>query len=134
MTKRTLKIALAFLVLVLTLCCALIACADPVEPSENEDYETPPSPVTIDLIVDGESDYTIVYDDSDSGITDHVKALVKRLSEEYGIIIPAIGASEAEDDYGHEIVIGEVRDVWCYDDRVNSMMERPPAAPPPELV
>ena len=29
-------------------------------------------------------------------------------------------------------VIGEVRDVWCYDDRLNSMLERPPAAPPPE--
>ena len=29
-------------------------------------------------------------------------------------------------------VIGEVRDVWCYDDRLNSMMHRPPAAPPPK--
>ena len=29
-------------------------------------------------------------------------------------------------------VIGEVRDVWCYDDRLNSMLERPPAAPPPK--
>ena len=29
-------------------------------------------------------------------------------------------------------VIGEVRDVWCYDDRLNSMLERPAAAPPPQ--
>ncbi len=29
-------------------------------------------------------------------------------------------------------VIGEIRDVWCYDDRINSMMYRPPAAPPPK--
>jgi len=29
-------------------------------------------------------------------------------------------------------LIGEVRDVWCYDDRVNAMMYRPPAAPPPK--
>ncbi len=29
-------------------------------------------------------------------------------------------------------LIGEVRDVWCYDDRLNSMMHRPPAAPPPK--
>lgn len=28
-------------------------------------------------------------------------------------------------------LIGEIRDVWCYDDRLNSMMHRPPAAPPP---
>ena len=28
-------------------------------------------------------------------------------------------------------LIGEIRDVWCYDDRLNSMMYRPPAAPPP---
>jgi len=29
-------------------------------------------------------------------------------------------------------VIGEIRDVWCYDDRVNSMMYRPPKAEPPK--
>ncbi len=29
-------------------------------------------------------------------------------------------------------LIGEIRDVWCYDDRINSMMHRPPAAPPPK--
>lgn len=29
-------------------------------------------------------------------------------------------------------VIGEVRDVWCYDDRLNSMKYRPPSAPPPK--
>ena len=29
-------------------------------------------------------------------------------------------------------LIGEIRDVWCYDDRINSMMYRPPAAPPPK--
>ena len=28
-------------------------------------------------------------------------------------------------------VIGEIRDVWCYDDRLNSMLERPQSAPPP---
>jgi len=28
-------------------------------------------------------------------------------------------------------VIGEVRDVWCYDDRLNSMLHRPQPSPPP---
>ena len=28
-------------------------------------------------------------------------------------------------------LIGEIRDVWCYDDRLNSMMHRPAAVPPP---
>ena len=28
-------------------------------------------------------------------------------------------------------LIGEIRDVWCYDDRLNSMMHRPASAPPP---
>lgn len=30
-----------------------------------------------------------------------------------------------------EKVIGEVEDVWCYDDRVNALDHRPPSAPPP---
>ncbi len=29
-------------------------------------------------------------------------------------------------------VIGDVEDVWCYDDRVNALDHRPPAAPPPK--
>ena len=29
-------------------------------------------------------------------------------------------------------LIGDIRDVWCYDDRINSMLYRPPAAPPPK--
>ena len=29
-------------------------------------------------------------------------------------------------------LIGEIKDVWCYDDRVNSMMYRPKGAPPPK--
>lgn len=29
-------------------------------------------------------------------------------------------------------VIGEIRDVWCYDDRLNSMLYRPKPAPPPK--
>ena len=109
MTKRTLKITLVFWMLVLALCCALIACSDPAETPEDEGGETPPAPVTIDLVVDGRSDYTIVYDDSDAEITEHVKTFVKKLDNDFFVAIKAVGISEAEDDYGHEIVIGNVR-------------------------
>ena len=120
MTKRTLKITLVFLMLVLALCCTLIACSGPAKTPEDEGGETPSTPVTIDLVVDGKSDYTIVYDDSDAEITEHVKAFVKKLSNDFFITIRAVGISEAEADYGHEIVIGEVRD--CVK-QVTSQME-----------
>ncbi|MBR2620775.1 MAG: hypothetical protein IKC97_00180 [Clostridia bacterium] len=78
---------------------------DNPEPKPPEDSK----PVTIDLIVDGASDYTIVYDDSDPIIKAQVEAFVKRMDNNYFVTFEAVGIIEAEADYGHEIVIGDVR-------------------------
>ena len=85
----------------------------PDAPSDQPGNEETPDPMPpedivlseIKLIVDGESDYTIVYDDSDSVIAEYAKALAQRLNAG----IEVIGISEAEGDYGHEIVIGDIR-------------------------
>lgn len=73
------------------------------EPPQEEPYDI------IDLIVNSTSDYTVVYDDSDPMITEQAKAFVKFLDHKYFVDIEAVGISEAEKDYGHEIVIGEIR-------------------------
>lgn len=81
-------------------------------PDEPEQPDTPDEPETVvlDIVVDGVSDYTVVYDDSDDYIAAQALAFVASMKEKYGVALTAFGASEAEDDYGHEIVIGRVRD------------------------
>lgn len=81
---------------------------DPTDKPEDPSDE-PEGPNVIDVVVDGVSDYTVVYDDSDPIITEQAKAFVKRLDHKYFIDIVAVGVSEAEADYGHEIVVGNVR-------------------------
>lgn len=82
----------------------------PEDPQDKPDEKPEdPAPNVIDVVVDGMSDYTVVYDDSDPMIAEQAKAFVKRLDHKYFIDVVAVGASEAEEDYGHEIIIGDAR-------------------------
>ncbi|MBQ7397605.1 MAG: hypothetical protein IJW09_02120, partial [Clostridia bacterium] len=106
------------LVLSLTMMLVLGACQpapdqpDITPPDSNPPEDNPPvdnAPDVIDLIVDSASDYTIVYDDSDPIIKAQVEAFVKRMDNNYFVAFHSVGISEAESDYGHEIVIGDMR-------------------------
>ena len=83
----------------------------PQQPEQPEEPEEPeePEPITLELFKDGKSDYTLVYDDSDDYITAEVMAFLQLLKNDHGVELTAVGASEAEDDYGKEIVVGGVR-------------------------
>ena len=98
-----------FVILAVLMIAALVACTPADNTGDGEGDEEPPMPTTIDLIVNSESDYTIVYDDSDATIKAEVEAFVKRLDQKFFLTVKAVGLSEAEDDYGHEIVIGDAR-------------------------
>ncbi len=71
----------------------------PVEVKEN---------VTLDLIKDGITDYTVVYDDKSEGATALAAAIEAAFSKQ-NVKITRVPASTAEADYGHEIVVGNVR-------------------------
>ena len=79
------------------------------KPEQPEQPETP-SEVTLDLFVDGASDYTLVYDDSDPYIVAQVENFVHKLKVAYRVELAAVAVSEADADYGKEIVVGNVRD------------------------
>lgn len=101
--KRILWVVLT-LVIILTL---TVACKTPDGPSGDEGTK---EPYTLDVIVNGVADYTIVYDDSDDMVKKQVEAFVKKMDNNYFITFTAVGISKAEADYGHEIVIGAVRE------------------------
>lgn len=82
--------------------------SEPETPIESETTEEPEQ-IVLDVVVGGVSDYTVVYDDSDDYIAAQALSFVASMKEKYGVALTAHGASEAEDDYGHEIVIGCVR-------------------------
>lgn len=98
------------IILVVLAITAFVACTPADHTQDGEGKQDPPAPATIDLIVDFVSDYTIVYDDSDAVIKAQVQAFVKKLDNDFFVTLKAVGVSEAEDDYGHEIVIGNVRE------------------------
>lgn len=83
-----------------------VACT-PDEPSGDEGAK---EPYTIDFIVDGVSEYTIVYDDSNEIITKQVEAFVKKMDNNFFVTLQAVGISKANADYGKEIVVGDVRE------------------------
>ena len=64
--------------------------------------------VTLDLIKDGKTEYTVVYDDKNSAATDLADSIQSAFAKK-GVEIPVIAASAAEADYGKEIVVGNVR-------------------------
>lgn len=71
----------------------------PVEVKEN---------MTLDLIKDGVTDYTVVYDDQSEGATALAAAIEAAFSKQ-NVKITRVPASTAEADYGHEIVVGNAR-------------------------
>ncbi len=102
--KRMMGIVLALLAALLL----VVACTQDT-PSGDEGDKTP-EPYTLDVIVDGVSDYTVVYDDSSEAITEQVAAFVKKMDNSYFVTFTAVGISEADADYGHEIIVGAVRE------------------------
>ena len=82
----------------------LVSCGGdkPAETTTPEVKEMP-----IELIKDGSTDYTIVYEDNASA-AELAKTVVKAFST-HGITINSVKATEAEADYGKEIIIGNAR-------------------------
>ena len=79
----------------------LVSCGGdkPAETTTPEVKEMP-----IELIKDGSTDYTIVYEDNASA-AELAKTVVKAFST-HGITINSVKATEVEADYGKEIIIG----------------------------
>ena len=106
--KRILGVVLILAVVL----AVMVACKTPDEPNNNENENeagTVEQPYELDIIVDGVSEYTLVYDDSSEAITEQVEAFVKKLDKNYFVTMTAVGISEAEADYGKEIVVGDIR-------------------------
>ncbi|MBR6807459.1 MAG: S-layer homology domain-containing protein [Clostridia bacterium] len=64
----------------------------------------------LDVVKDGKFTYTVVYDDSDSILSGIIEDFLYDMRFEKGLKINGVKASEAKDDYGREIVFGNVRD------------------------
>ena len=79
-----------FVILAVLMIAALVACTPADHTQDGEGEEEPPMPTTIDLVVNGESDYTIVYDDSDATIKAEVEAFVKRLDQKFFLAVQAV--------------------------------------------
>ncbi len=63
----------------------------------------------LDIVKDGKFTYTVVYDDSDSILTSIIEDFLYNMRFEEGLKINAVKASKAKDDYGREIIFGNVR-------------------------
>jgi predicted esterase len=100
------RILWVLLTLVITLA-LMVACKTSDGPSGDEGMK---EPYTIDFIVNGVSEYTVVYDDSNEVITKQVKNFVKKMDNNFFVTLQAVGISEADADYGKEIVVGAVRE------------------------
>lgn len=62
----------------------------------------------LDLIKDGKTGYTIVYDDQNDAAKKLADAIESAFAKK-DVTIPVVAASSAEADYGKEIVVGNVR-------------------------
>ena len=93
---------------------ALTACGNETTPDATTTAATTTPPVevkenvTLDLIKDGKTDYTIVYDDQNDAAKELADAVVSAFAKQ-DVTITSVAASSAEADYGKEIVIGNVR-------------------------
>ncbi|MBO5779461.1 MAG: prolyl oligopeptidase family serine peptidase [Clostridia bacterium] len=105
--KTTLKICLSLLVSLPML--ALCSCNDQtLDATTTQPPKEEVKNVTLDLIKDGQTDYTIVYDDKNAEATELADAIQSAFSKK-GVEITSVAASSAEADYGKEIVVGNVR-------------------------
>ena len=102
----------------------LLAACDPADPVSGPDTPTPdtsapvsdpmsgpdtPAPPLLSLSTDMAAQYTIVYDDSDAAVVTMFEEFAASLRFKLKAELPLIPASEAETDYGHEIVLGNAR-------------------------
>ena len=83
----------------------LVSCNGGDQPVETTTPEVKDMP--IELIKDGSTEYTIVYEDNASA-AELAKSVAKSFSK-WNVSIETVKASEAQPDYGKEIIIGNAR-------------------------
>lgn len=111
--KNVLKIALLCLTLVTLV--ALVACGG--ETTTAETTTTAPTvtteagdPTLADVIVDGKTEYVIVYDDSNDSLMTQVQTFVSKIKTKTGVEIPYKAISKVAEPYAKEIIIGDLGD------------------------
>lgn len=67
-------------------------------------------PTSLELVKEGEFQYTIVYDETDKYMSMQLMYFVDYWADAYDIRIPCYPKRGSEADYGREIIIGNVRD------------------------
>ena len=65
---------------------------------------------TAEVFVNGETDYVIVYDDSNDAIKSAVNTYVTKLKASFKVTITAKGISEVTEPYANEIIVGDLGD------------------------
>ncbi len=106
-----------FLPLLLVLILLLTSCAPAAK--SNADNTPPATPLT--LLENGQSDYTVVYDDSDPTLSKLFNEFIDTLDKKLRITLPRVAASEAQEDYGHEILLGNARP--CVEKKVEALQQ-----------
>ena len=106
--KRTAKLCMILLLVLPML--ALTSCGknDPATTTATTTPSEVKENVILDLIKDGKTDYTIVYDDQNTAAKELADAIESAFAKK-DVTIPTVAASTAEADYGKEIVVGNVR-------------------------
>lgn len=91
---------------------ALTACGGDAAATTTAATTTPPTEVkenvTLNLVKDGKTDYTVVYDDKSeacAALADAIRSAFAKRDVE----IATVAATAAETDYGKEIVVGNIR-------------------------
>ncbi len=110
--KQWFKLLTAVLSLVMLLTAAACAPADDNTndtPNDGGEENETPAPVPMDIFKDGATEYTLVFDDKDTALTEYVWSYVDTLKSKYGITLNALKASLATETYDKEIIVGKVR-------------------------
>lgn len=63
-----------------------------------------------DVVVDGKTDYVIVYDDTNETITSAVESYALRMKSSFGVVITYEAISAVTTPYEHEIIVGDLGD------------------------
>ena len=66
---------------------------------------------TVEVVKDGKFLYTLVYDDSDPYVSEYVEKYVHTMRFEENLSIVVVKSSEAEENYGREIIFGNARPI-----------------------
>ena len=111
---------LIFVCLIFVTLTALVACggADTTASTTEKDPNTTTAPDTTaavtetvaNVVVDGKTDYVIVYDDKNEVVTEQVESYAKKLKSSFGVTIAYKGISKVSEPYEHEIIVGDIGD------------------------